>query len=129
MRQMRCKAMLCLLFGMELILAALPTLARGCAVCAGSDEHAGYFWGVLFLMAMPFAVSGLIGGWVLYSYRRGQADLSPSASTPIAEQRMLLSPATTSVSDAHDNGSQTTHAGSFAANDRGWLPREKERTP
>jgi hypothetical protein len=43
----------------------LPGLAHACAVCVGaSPEDAGYFWGVLFLMAMPFTVGGLIGGWL-----------------------------------------------------------------
>jgi hypothetical protein len=35
-----------------------------------SPEDVGYFWGVLFLMLMPFVVGGLLGGWLLYHYRR-----------------------------------------------------------
>jgi Ni/Fe-hydrogenase subunit HybB-like protein len=85
MRQMQSKAMLCALFMMELILTGLPTLAHACAVCSDSD---GYFWGVLFLMAMPFALGGLIGGWVLYSYRRGQAGLVTATTTPTADREM-----------------------------------------
>jgi hypothetical protein len=27
-------------------------------------------WSVLFLMAMPYAVVGSIGGWLFYTYRR-----------------------------------------------------------
>lgn len=50
---------------------ALPAVAHACAVCVGSSaEDQGYFWGVLFLMAMPFLVTGAVGGWLLYHHRR-----------------------------------------------------------
>jgi len=32
----------------------------------------GFYWGILFLMVMPFAVFGSIAGWLFYSYRRVQ---------------------------------------------------------
>lgn len=69
-----------------LLIPALPTLAQACAVCVGSSaEDAGYFWGVLFLMAMPFAVGGLIGGWLWYHYRRGPAGFVSGTPTATAE--------------------------------------------
>ena len=57
--------------GVGVLMLALPTVAQACAVCIGSSaEDQGYFWGVLFLMAMPFLVTGSIGGWLLYHHRR-----------------------------------------------------------
>ncbi len=57
----------------------VPVAAQACAVCwtgAGSPEHdalaRGFYWGVLFLMAMPFAVAASIGGWLWYAHRRGR---------------------------------------------------------
>ena len=65
-----------------LFVLGLPGLASACAVCVGSSpEDAGYFWGVLFLMAMPFTVGGLIGGWLLYHFRRSRVRLLPSAAS------------------------------------------------
>ena len=72
--------------GSGLLVSALPTLAQACAVCVGSSpEDAGYFWGVVFLMAMPFAVGGLIGGWLWYHYRRGPGGLVSGAPVAILE--------------------------------------------
>lgn len=55
----------------------IPTLAGACAVCwigGSSPDHdttaRGFYWGLLFLMAMPFAVVGSIAGWLFYVYRR-----------------------------------------------------------
>jgi len=57
----------------------IPTLAQACAVCwigaSSPDQDAmarGFYWGILFLMVMPFAVFGSIAGWLFYSYRRVQ---------------------------------------------------------
>ena len=84
-----CYAIARALLGSGLLVSALPTLAQACAVCVGSSpEDAGYFWGVLFLMAMPFAVGGLVGGWLWYHYRRGlsRARRQPSSKDPAAVQ-------------------------------------------
>lgn len=55
----------------------IPTLAGACAVCwigGSSPDHdataRGFYFGLLFLMAMPFAVVGSIAGWLFYMYRR-----------------------------------------------------------
>jgi len=90
--------------GAGLLIPALPTLAQACAVCVGSSpEDAGYFWGVLFLMAMPFAVGGLIGGWLWYHYRQGPAGLVSGAPTVIVEgpsgRSAAAAPASTGLHD------------------------------
>jgi hypothetical protein len=54
----------------------LPVAAQACAVCgdgpgiAGDPTARGFYWGILFLMVMPFAVAGSVGGWLLYRYWR-----------------------------------------------------------
>jgi hypothetical protein len=72
--------------GSGLLVSALPALAQACAVCVGSSpEDAGYFWGVVFLMATPFAVGGLIGSWLWYHYRRGPGGLVSGAPAAIVD--------------------------------------------
>ena len=50
-----------------------PVTAHACAVCIGSSPNdpfsRGINLGILFMMIMPFAVAGLIGGWLFYMYR------------------------------------------------------------
>lgn len=54
----------------------VPAVARACAVCGmgpgvdGDPTARGFYWGILFLMALPFAVAGSIGGWLVYRYWR-----------------------------------------------------------
>jgi hypothetical protein len=51
-----------------------PFEAQACAVCwDGSPDDLfsrAMNSGILFLMAMPFAIAGSIGGWLFYKYRR-----------------------------------------------------------
>ena len=55
------------------IALVIPTLAAVCAIYWGSSPaDRGYFWGILFLIFMPFTVSGGVGGWLVYAYQRGQ---------------------------------------------------------
>ena len=86
MRQLWRTAIRGALLGMGLIGTVLPMPAHACAVCGGSEEN-GYFWGVLFLMSMPFAIGSFVGGWLLYNYRRAKAGLTTSAPTPPVEGR------------------------------------------
>ena len=52
-----------------------PVTAAACAVCgldsSGGLMGRGFSWGILFLMAMPFALGGAIGGGLVYMHRRG----------------------------------------------------------
>ncbi len=58
----------------------VPEAAKACAVCGTGpgvpdDPTArGFYWGILFLMAMPFAVAGSIGAWLFYRAWRANAD-------------------------------------------------------
>jgi hypothetical protein len=86
MRQLWCTAVHGALLGVGLISTSLPTTTYACAVCGGAEDN-GYFWGVLFLMSMPFAIGSFVGGWLLYSYRRAPSDPTTSTPTPAAEGR------------------------------------------
>ena len=94
MRQLWCTAIHGVLLGVGLISTVLPTAAYACAVCGGAEDN-GYFWGVLFLMSMPFAIGSFVGGWLLYSYRRAQA--GPATSTPTLSCRTTHAPASLGV--------------------------------
>ena len=53
-----------------------PGVAAACAVCGtgpgipGDPTARGFYWGILFLMALPFAIAASIGGWLFYRYWR-----------------------------------------------------------
>jgi hypothetical protein len=64
-------------FVLGLVAAVLvfPVIAEACAVCltaAGQNDPLvnAFNWSILFLMAMPYAVLGSIGGWLFYVHRR-----------------------------------------------------------
>jgi hypothetical protein len=54
----------------------VPAAALACAVCgtgpdvAGDPTARGFYWGILFLMALPFSVFGAVTGWLFYRYWR-----------------------------------------------------------
>lgn len=53
--------------------ALRPADAWACAVCISLTKHdMGFLWSALFLMALPIAMAGVIGGWLYYSYRRSR---------------------------------------------------------
>lgn len=66
-------------FGLIGVSLLVPAAAEACAVCgtgpgvAGDPTARGFYWGILFLMAMPFAVAGSIGAWLVYRYWRASA--------------------------------------------------------
>lgn len=67
-------------FGLVGLLLLVPATVQACAVCGtgagveGDPTIRGFYWGILFLMAMPFAVAGSIGAWLVYRYWRADAD-------------------------------------------------------
>ncbi len=62
-----------------------------CAICVGVPwvkADLGFFWSALFLMVVPVALAGLIGGWPYYGLqtragrrRHGRATIPPLTST------------------------------------------------
>jgi len=55
-----------------------------CATCVGVPwvkADLGFFWSALFLMVVPVAVAGLIGGWLYSAYRRGRDGVAHGRAT------------------------------------------------
>ncbi len=61
-----------LMVGILVIALLVPTVVQACPSCKTIDDPIvqGFKWSILFLMAMPYIVSGLIGGSVFYVYYR-----------------------------------------------------------
>ncbi len=55
----------------------VPFTLDACPACKNLDGPIakGFNWSVLFMMAMPFTVFGVIGGSVFYHFRRANRDL------------------------------------------------------
>ncbi|RKU32084.1 hypothetical protein C6497_00155 [Candidatus Poribacteria bacterium] len=54
------------------VLLAIPITVEACPACKELDEPIaeGFNWSVLFMMAMPFTVFGVVGGTVFYHFKR-----------------------------------------------------------
>ncbi len=54
----------------------IPTVVSACPACNLIEDpiFRGFNWSILFLMAMPFTVVGIIGGGVFYVYKRANSD-------------------------------------------------------
>ena len=61
-----------LIVGIMALALLMPMLVEACPSCKTIDDPIvqGFKWSILFLMAMPYIVSGLIGGGVFYVYYR-----------------------------------------------------------
>jgi len=51
-------------------------LAQSCAMCSSSfgqndPVQRAFSWSILFLMAAPYTIVGVVGGYLFYTYRRG----------------------------------------------------------
>ena len=77
------------------VLAALPAVAKACAVCitgAGDDGVAEAFnWSVLFLMATPYVVVASILGGIFFSLRRATGK-HESVENPETTVRLVWNP-------------------------------------
>jgi hypothetical protein len=103
-----------------------PVMAWACAVCVGSSpEDQAYYWSVLFLMGMPFAVGGSIGGWLFYRYRRAQGGRKRTFSRyPVSELGGMTLPRSAVVDPTNGSprGSEHTNGKQPLA----WMPKEGE---
>lgn len=61
-----------LMVGILVLALLIPVVAEACPSCKTIDDPIvqGFKWSILFLMAMPYIVAGLIGGGVFYVYYR-----------------------------------------------------------
>lgn len=103
MRQLWHAALQVTLLGMGLVGSVLSTPAYACAVCAGSDDN-GYFWGVLFLMSMPFALGSLVGGWLLYNFPHAKAGPSSAELAHTVEPHAPWPDSTSSAAERPHDG-------------------------
>lgn len=55
-----------------------PLMLDACPNCKNLDEPIarGFNWSILFMMAMPFTVFGVIGGSIFYHFQRANRNLS-----------------------------------------------------
>ena len=55
-----------------LVILVVPVSLEACPGCKDLDDpiNKGFNWSILFMMAMPFAVFGLVGGTIFLNYRR-----------------------------------------------------------
>lgn len=55
-----------------LVILVVPVSLEACPGCKDLDDpiNKGFNWSILFMMAMPFAVFGLLGGTIFLNYRR-----------------------------------------------------------
>lgn len=55
----------------------LPNTLDACPACKNLDEPIarGFNWSVLFMMAMPFTVVGIIGGSIFLHFRRANGSV------------------------------------------------------
>jgi len=79
-----------------LIVALWVGVAAACPTCkdglAENDPHgqamaAGYYYSILFMMSMPFAILGTFGGLAYLSIRRARARQEASHSSHDKERR------------------------------------------
>ena len=69
---MICRYMLIIIVGIMALALLIPAVVEACPSCKTIDDPIvqGFKWSILFLMAMPYIVAGLIGGGVFYVYYR-----------------------------------------------------------
>ena len=60
-----------------ILVAIIPHTLEACPACKNLDEPIarGFNWSVLFMMAMPFTVFGIIGGSIFYIFRQANKGL------------------------------------------------------
>ena len=63
-----------------LLVASVASACPGCKDAIGENDPdglrmaRGYFWSILFMMSMPFALLGTFGTYVFLEVRRSRAD-------------------------------------------------------
>lgn len=65
----------------------LPGIADACSVCVGPGSEgrgltAGFYWSALLLTALPFAIAGIVGAWVVRTARRDPKESGRGATEP-----------------------------------------------
>ena len=72
-----------ILISMQAVVLACPTCKDGIAQNDpyGANVAAGYFWSILFMMAMPFLIFGGLGTYFYLEIRKARARQAAGLST------------------------------------------------
>jgi hypothetical protein len=112
------------MFGVGLSIMAIATSATACAVCVGSSPaDQGYFWGILFLMSMPFTVGGAVGGWLVYAYCRRPRPAFTTAAAAIPKRHFIRQLLARRRVDRRDDGPPRNLEQSLGSTAEVWTPR------
>lgn len=78
------------------VLYPATVLAQGCAMCntlvggPGDPLGHGINTSIMFMMAMPFVMTGSVGAWIAYMYWRG-GTIEDTGAHPLVPQREEVS--------------------------------------
>lgn len=104
----------------------IPVTVQACAVCVGSSPaDYGYFWAILFLMSMPFALGGSIGGWLLYTYWRAHGGGPTTLPTP-GRERLSHVASPFPAGDGRDDGHLMSDGQTNGTKPQVWTQTQKE---
>jgi hypothetical protein len=89
------------LFLLSISIAATTRIAEACPLCAdnlASDAYGknptqlgrGFFWSIIFMMALPFVTVGVVAARIVIARRRRTGAASPAAPAPGERGRMGL---------------------------------------
>jgi hypothetical protein len=83
-----------------LVLAAVPAAAEACPMCkaalankdGGGDLVSGFFYSILFMLSMPFAILGVFSGLMYREVRRARKlrENAPSDARPQSQGTKTL---------------------------------------
>ena len=77
-----------------------PQLAWACPNCKealandaqqGGDLVQGFFWSILFMMSMPFAILGTFSGYMYYEVRKARGSRREETSSPPTDEGPVAS--------------------------------------
>ncbi len=93
------------------LLIALCGVASACPTCASGmdqgDEASrkminGWFWSIIFMMSMPFAIIGSLGGYMYYLVRKARATAGFSLANASGYDVRFQAAASSPVSSCSD---------------------------
>jgi hypothetical protein len=87
----------CAALGLLLVLAATADACPMCKVALSNHDEAqgdvigGFFWSILFMLSMPFAIFGTFSGYMYLLVRRARAQQA-AGQTSVARTRASAAP-------------------------------------
>ena len=82
MRLFRAFAVLAFVLAVGTVAVACPTCKTGLEDgAAGGDLISGYFWSIMFMMGMPFAIVGVFSGYMYREVRKARRENQADETT------------------------------------------------